>query len=270
MPVEALALVLCAATLHASWNVLLAGARDVPGTTAAALLVGCVVFLPAALAGWDVNRGAWPYIAASGALELVYFSLLAVAYSRAEMSLVYPLTRGLAPVLVLLASVVILGLATSAGEAVGVVLIAAGILAVCGVRGRADWGVLALVAGIACAIAAYTVVDRYGIRRASAVTYLELVLVPPALVYAAALGRERVRVAMSWRTAGAGVAMVGAYALVLVALRLASAASVAAVRETGIVIAVALAAIFLGEPVRPLRFAGAALVAAGVAVIAVS
>jgi drug/metabolite transporter (DMT)-like permease len=270
MPVEALALVLCAATLHAFWNVLLAGARDVPGTTAAALLVGCAVFLPAAVVGWDVETGAWPYIAASGALELVYFSLLAIAYSRAEMSLVYPLTRGLAPLIVLVVSVVVLGLGSSAGEAVGVVLVGVGVLGVRGVRGRMDWRVLALVAGIACAIASYTLVDRYGIRRASAITYLELVLVPPALLYSAALGRERVRRAFGWRTAGAGVAMLGTYALVLVSLRLASAASVAAVRESGIVIAVALAAVVLHEPVGPLRFVGAATVAVGVAIIALS
>jgi drug/metabolite transporter (DMT)-like permease len=270
VPAEALALVLCAAGLHALWNVLLAGADDVEGRTAAALLVGCAVFAPVAIAGWDVEPGAWPYVAASAALELTYFALLAAAYRRSELSLVYPLTRGLAPVLVLLASVVILGLGTSAGEAVGVVLVGIGIVAVRGVHGRMDWTELAFVAAIACAIASYTLVDRYGIERASAVTYLELVIVPAALAYAAAIGRRRVRAALEWRTAVAGVAMFGAYVLVLLALRIASAASVAAVRETGIVIAVGLAILVLREPVGPLRIAGAATVAAGVALIAVS
>jgi drug/metabolite transporter (DMT)-like permease len=84
------------------------------------------------------------------------------------------------------------------------------------------------------------------------------------------VGWARVRVALRPPVAAAGVSMFGAYALVLAALRLASAASVAAVRESSVVIAVALAAPVLREPVGPRRVSGALLVAAGVALIALS
>ena len=270
MPVDALVLALTAAALHALWNVLVAGERDVQGATAAALLVAAAVFAPVAGATWRVGADAVPFIIGSAALELTYFALLALAYRRAELSLVYPLTRGLAPMLVLLVSVVFLGLGTSTGEVVGVLVIGLGIVLVRGVRGRADWVTLGITLAIAGAIAGYTLLDRYGVRHANPLTYLELVLVVPAIAYAGFVGRERTRAALTPRTAAAGLAMFGAYALVLTALRLASAASVAAVRESSVVIAIALAAWMLREPVGPWRYAGAVLVAAGVALIALS
>ena len=270
MPVDALVLALGAAGLHALWNVLIAGERDVQGATAAALVVAMAAFAPVVVATWDIESDAVPFIIASAALELVYFALLAIAYRRAELSLVYPLTRGLAPMLVLVVSVGFLGLGSSPAEIAGVLVIGIGIVLVRGVRGRIDWTVLALTLVIAGAIAGYTLVDRYGVRHANPLTYLELVLVLPTIAYACFIGRERTQAALTRRTAAAGLAMFGAYALVLAALRLASAASVAAVRESSVVIAVALAALVLREPVSRWRFAGAALVAAGVALIALS
>jgi drug/metabolite transporter (DMT)-like permease len=270
VPFDAFALALAAAFLHALWNVFIAGQRDVQAATAAALLVAIVAFLPVAVATWRVDRDAVPFIAASAVLELAYFSVLAIAYQRAELSLVYPLTRGLAPVLVLVASVTLLGLGSSPGEVAGVLVVGLGIVLVRGVRGRADWPTLALTLLVAATIAAYTLVDRYGVRHANPLPYLELVLVVPTIAYAAFIGRCRTRAALVPRTAAAGLAMFGAYALVLAALRLASAASVAAVRESSVVIAVALAAVLLREPVGPRRFAGAVIVAAGVVLIALS
>src|SRR4051794_14125292 len=98
MPLDALALALGAAGLHAFWNVLLARERDVEAATALALLaLLAVLVLPAAFT-WRVDGEAVPYIVASGALELAYIALLAAAYRRYELSLVYPVARGLAPV----------------------------------------------------------------------------------------------------------------------------------------------------------------------------
>ena len=268
MPTDALALALGAAALHALWNLLLARSIDVQAATGAALVISVVVFAPVAAATWRVEVSAWPFLVSSSALELVYFALLAAAYRRADLSLVYPLTRGLAPLLVLAASVAFLGAGSSAVEAIGVFLVAAGIVLVRGLAGRADLRALALTAAIACCIAGYTLVDRYGIRHANAIAYLELVLIGPAVAYPLLLGVGRARRGLRPSTAVSGVAMLGGYALVLVALRLASAASVAAVRESSIVIAVALAAIVLREPVGRGRLAGAVLVAGGVATIA--
>ena len=155
-------------------------------------------------------------------------------------------------------------------QALAYALAAAGILLVRGLGGKSDRLALVLVAAIACCIAGYTILHRYGVQHANPVTYVELVLLLPALVYPLALGRRRVSNAFGLQTALAGVGMLGAYGLVLAALQLASAASVAAVRESSIVIAVGLAALVLREPVGPRRLAGAAVVAAGVALIALA
>ena len=101
MPPSALLLALGAAMLHAGWNVLLARARDVRAATAVALVVGVILFAPFAAATWRVEVSALPWIACSAALELVYFVLLTAAYGRSDLSLVYPIARGVAPVLVL-------------------------------------------------------------------------------------------------------------------------------------------------------------------------
>src|SRR5262249_45287983 len=123
MPLDALALALAAAALHALWNVLVAGSRDVQAATGAALAIAVVSFAPVAAARWRVERAAWPFIVASAALELGYLIVLAAAYRRADLSVVYPIARGLAPVFVLAASVAVLGAGSSAGEVVGVGLV---------------------------------------------------------------------------------------------------------------------------------------------------
>src|SRR5204863_9021833 len=117
--------------------------------------------------------------------------------------------------------------------------------------------------------AAYTVVDRYGINHANAAPCLLLVMFGPAVVYALGVGGARVARAVSPVTVLVGAASAGAYLLVLLALRLASAPAVAAVRETSVVIATALAALVLHERVGAARLAGATLVVAGVVLLAV-
>ncbi|MDX6688658.1 MAG: hypothetical protein QOG15_115 [Solirubrobacteraceae bacterium] len=272
MPVSALALALGAAVLHALWNLGLASARDTEAATAVALVVAVVLFAPVAALTANVRADAWPYIAASAALELVYFSLLAAAYRRAELSVVYPLSRGLAPVLVLVIGVAALSASLSAEQVAGVVLVSAGVMLVRDLRRLGDPRDLAFSVAIAAAIAGYTLVDNEGLRYADPIAYLELVLAVPAFAYVAVIARSRGATAMRAiagpRTAGIAVGMFGAYALALAALELASAASVAAVRESSIVIATALAGVALKETVSRRRMAGAVLVVAGIALLA--
>jgi drug/metabolite transporter (DMT)-like permease len=262
LPASALGLALGAALVHALWNLLLAGARDSQAATAVGMCVGCVLFAPALFG--DVSAGVWPYVVASSALELAYFALLALAYSKYELSAVYPLARGSAPVFVLVVGGVALVL-----QAVGVVLVACGVLLVRGLR-RGDLQETLLALGVGACIAGYTLVDKHGLRFADPLPYLELVLVVPAIAYAGWIGRTRLRAAFGWRPAVAGVGMFGAYALTLAALRLAEAAPVAAVRETSIVIATLLGALVLHEAVGRARIAGALTIVAGVAAIALA
>jgi drug/metabolite transporter (DMT)-like permease len=269
MPLSALVLALTAAFVHALWNLLLARARDVVAATAVALVVSVAVFAPVTAVVWEAESSVWPYLVASSCLQLLYFALLGAAYTRAELSVVYPLARGSAPVLVLLAGSAFVGTGASAAQVAGVLLVATGVVLV---RGGAPRRGVAFALTIGAVIAAYTLVDKHGIRHAGPVTYLELTMIAPALAYAAAAVRTRglpaVRAAVGPPAFAAGIAMFGAYALVLAALQRASAASVAAVRETSVVIAAVLAAPLLGERVGRIRIAGACLVAAGVAALA--
>ncbi|HUK93620.1 MAG TPA: EamA family transporter [Gaiellaceae bacterium] len=269
MPLDALALALSAALLHALWNLFLARERDTEA--AAAVAVSFIVLsmaLPAALT-WRVEAAAVPYIVVSGTLELVYVVLLVAAYRRFELSVVYPVARGLAPVLVLVLTVIVAVSRPSAGEVAGVLAVAAGVFMVRG-HLRGSLGGLGVGALIAAVIAGYTVADRYGIHHANAAPYLMLVMLGPAIAYPLFVGRTRYARAFDPATVAIGVAAACAYLLVLLALRLASAPAVAAVRETSVVIATALAAVVLKERVGPLRLAGAVLVAAGVALLALS
>jgi drug/metabolite transporter (DMT)-like permease len=231
-----------------------------------------VFAIPAALT-WRVEADAWPYIAASAALELLYFALLAAVYSRADLSFAYPVARGSAPVLVLVISVVALGAPVGLAAAAGVLAVTAGVLLVRGVgREAADAVSLALALGVGVCIAGYTLVDDHGVRHAGALPYFEIILVASALPYAAAIaatkGTAALRAAANRRAAAAGVGMVTAYLLVLAALERAEAAPVAALRETSIVMAAAGAAIAGREKVPARRLAGAVLVVAGVAALA--
>ena len=265
MPAEALALALAAAFLHAGWNVLLRGSDDVAGRTAAVLVLSVVLFAPAAAATWRVETAAIPYVAASAALEAGYFVLLIAAYRRRELSVVYPVARGSAPAFVLAGTALVLGRAVSAAQVAGVLLVAAGVVLVRGLRRGADGIGVGLAIGIS--IAAYTLVDKEGLHHAAPIPYLELVLAPIALV-ALAVRPRALREQASWATLGAAAGSFGAYLLFLFALRLTAAPGVAAVRETSVVIGAILAALFLKERVTWTRLLGAAIVAAGVAVLA--
>jgi drug/metabolite transporter (DMT)-like permease len=272
VPPEALGLALAAAFLHAGWNVVLRGSEDVEARTAVVLALSLLIFAPVAAATWSVSWAVAPYVASSAALEGLYFALLVAAYRRRELSVVYPVARGSAPLLVLLGTAVVLGRHVSAGAAVGVCLVAGGIVLVRGVARGAEGILVALAIG--CAIAGYTLVDKEGLRHAAPIPYLELVLAPVGLVAVpvviARRGAQALRAELGPAAVITAVASFGAYALVLAALRLASAPEVAAVRETSVVIAALLAGAFLRERVGPGRLAGAVAVAGGVALLALS
>jgi drug/metabolite transporter (DMT)-like permease len=263
MPALALAFALSAALFHALWNLLLARARDIQAATAVALVTAEIVFAPVAVVVWRVDSGVWPWLVGSGFFEIVYFTLLAKAYRKAPLSVVYPVARGGAPVLVLLVT----GIA-STSQVVGVLLVACGVMLVRGLRHPDRTGLLYGVA-IACCIAAYTVIDKHGIAHAAPIPYLELSMLVPALVYSAAIARTRsLRPAIGPPAFVAGIATFVAYAFVLAALERASAASVAAVRETSVVVASFLAVVVLKERFVPSRLAGAVIVVAGIALLA--
>jgi drug/metabolite transporter (DMT)-like permease len=274
VPVSALLLALAAACVHALWNLLLARASDVEARTAVALLVALLAFAPVAALTWEWDAAVWPYIATTSALQLSYFLLLTAAYRGHEFSVVYPVARGSAPVLVLVVGVLFLGTSTSAGQTAAVGIVALGILLVRGLSQRAAPGAVLFGLAIAACIAGYTLIDKDGIRYAGPIPYNEVAMTAPTLVYAASVvarkGLAALRAELNGTSVVAGLATFGAYALVLAALERGPAAPVAAVRETSIVIATGLAALFLRERVGPMRLLGAVVVAGGVALLTLS
>jgi drug/metabolite transporter (DMT)-like permease len=271
MALQTLAIVLVAAAVHAFWNLVVARARDTQATTALALAVSVLVGIPFALLRWNVQPEAWIFIVVSSVIELVYFYLLTTAYNRAEMSLVYPISRGMAPVIVLIVSVAVLGVTTSVAQAAGVALVGVGVILVRGLRGGARWSDVAMALAVAVSIAGYTLVDKEGVRYADPVPYVTLILIAPAIASLAFVasrgGTQRLRESLGGLTIAGGVAGILAYGLVLVALTTAPAASVAAVREVSIVIATFLGAVVLKEAVGPARIAGSVVVVLGVALV---
>ncbi|HEV3002495.1 MAG TPA: hypothetical protein VGW75_17285 [Solirubrobacteraceae bacterium] len=272
MPLGAFLLALAAAALHAGWNVALAGAQNTRAATAGALALVAVVSLPLAALTWDVDARALPFAAASVALETAYFVLLAAAYARADLGVVYPIARGIAPVLVLAGAAVAGRGDATAVQVAGVVLVAAGVVLLRGGAAPAAGRDVALALGVGATIAGYVVADDAGLEHAATIPYLCIVVGVPGALYsatfAARTGTAALRAQIGLRTAAIAVAMAGAFGLALAALELADPAPVAAIRESSVVIAALLAPRLLAEKGGRARLAGAAAVFAGVAAVA--
>ena len=216
------AVVLLAATLHAGWNVVVRAGSDRRRETALLLGGGAVIavvvlpFLP------GLPIFCWPYVLASSLLNGVYFILVAEAYAHGGVALAYPLMRGVAPMITLLAAWLLLGEALPAVAWVGIATICGGVLLLA--RRRGDAGEAASVKfalANAVVIAAYTLNDAIGVRISQAPLAYTLWLFPlsaiPTLLW---LRRKTPLHPPSLREAARGLggagAGIGAYSLVLV------------------------------------------------------
>jgi drug/metabolite transporter (DMT)-like permease len=267
------AVVLLAAALHAGWNVVIRAGSDRRRESALLLaggtLIGIVVlpFLPVP------PPAAWPYLVVSSVLNGVFFIMLAEAYAHGGVALAYPLMRGVAPMIALLGSWLLLGEALPMAGWIGIATICGGVVLLARRRGDAGEATAVRFALLnAVVIATYTVNDAVGVRIARTPLAYTLWLYPlsalPTLLWLSRKtslrwpsGREAVR-----GIAGAG-ASIGAYSLVLWAFTQAPVAPVAALRETSILLGVVLARLLLGE--RPGRrgWSGAAAIATGAAIL---
>ena len=284
MIAAAIGLSLVAAAIHGTWNVMIKVSGDPLATFRRATLVAVgVATPPTAIAWWLTGRPGLSLAAAgwcvlSAIFELTYLWLLSAAYQRGELSVVYPIARGSAPLLAVLAGIVILGERLATAQAIGVALLLLGIIAVTlpQTSGRAT--LPALLTGVA--IAVYTSVDRVGVRLTTPWLYgwLLVTLIGAGLVISLEV-RKRLRTAEAvepgavepgWgRAALIGVLMWGAYLLVLWALSLGPLSVVAPVRETAVV-AVAIWGVFRLRESRGagLKLGGAVATLAGVALLA--
>jgi drug/metabolite transporter (DMT)-like permease len=275
MSSSAVALVLLAACLHAGWNTVLKVGGD--RLVVLALLNGCAGLIAACLLPFAAfpDRAAWPNIAASVALHTGYNLFLATAYGYGGLGQVYPIARGSAPVLVLVLAWATLGEAVTPVQALAVLVTSLGIAALAfrGGAGAARMSPRGLffAVGTAAFIGAYTTVDAAGARAAGSphgyaltlfaldgLVFLLLVLWRRGWPALAGTARRE------WQgVLGAGLMCLVGYWLVIWALTLAPAATVAALRETSVVIAALLGTVLLKEPLGAWRVTAAAVVAVG-------
>jgi drug/metabolite transporter (DMT)-like permease len=263
-----LLVVLCAASLHASWNALVKAGPD-KFLSATAVTAGAAVLALAVLpfAGMPAPRS-WPWLAASACCQVAYYLLLAQAYRHGEISQTYPLMRGTAPLLVVGASVPLLGERLSVAQYGAIALIVGGVLAMSARRGAPGRAVAYALAN-AGMIAAYTLIDGIGVRASgSALAYtLWLFVLTGAGMLACALRLRPGTLAYlsrQWPTTilgGAGT--MASYGLALWAMTRAPVALVAALRETSILFATLIAVCFLRERVDAHRIVAVALIGCG-------
>jgi drug/metabolite transporter (DMT)-like permease len=251
MTALAIALALAAAAIHGTWNVLVKVSGDPMRTFRRSTVVAAAVITPITLVVWllagrpGFTPAAVGLAALSAAIELVYLVFLSAAYKRGELSVVYPIARGSAPLLAVGAGLGVLGERLTLGQMTGVALLLLGILAVTlpQTSGRAT--VPALLTGVS--IAAYTAVDRVGVRLSTPWLYgwLLIVLLAAGLLITMWVGSRLRPTAgelrpepppVRWPQAAViGIFMWGGYLLVLAALSIAPLSVVAPVRETAIV-----------------------------------
>lgn len=272
---------LFAALLHASWNALIKSGGNKSLDTALIHSLGVLFAVPAACWFGLPVAAAWPYIAASSVIHVAYYVALSGAYRHGDLGLTYPVMRGSAPLLVALTGASMGGDRLSPQAWVGVVVICAGVLLVGLARARLDPSAggnrrkaLTFALLNACIIAAYTVVDGFGVRASGdpfayaaaiflfdGLPYMALVMwrAGPGRADAMRYMRGRVPVAI-----GGTIASLGSYSIALWAMTHAPVALVAALRETSVIFAALIGTLLLGERFGWGRAAGTGLVVAGV------
>ncbi len=257
LPPAAAASVLVGAALHAAWNVgLRSGARQREAT--AVLAVSTSLLGAAALPALPApDAAAWPHLAISAVLHVVYFNLVAEAYALGAISLTYPVMRGTAPALAAVLAAVAFGERLRPAGWAGLVAISAGVSLQARRRGVSGEGrALAVALANALVIALYTVNDGIGARLShSPIAYALWTFVLPGVPTALILLRGRVGRVFAEESAGAilargvggGACSVASYTLALWAMTLAPIGAVAALRESAMVFGVAFAWLFLNE-----------------------
>jgi drug/metabolite transporter (DMT)-like permease len=267
--------VLGAALLHASWNALIKSGAD-KQTGIFILSVGHALIGLCIIPFHGLPPGAvWPWLLASCLIHLVYHLFLSYAYAEGDLSRVYPIARGAAPMMVLAVTAAFGIDAISGWEIAGLAVLGCGIVLMA--RGVFSSGesrrMLPYAIGSAVATAAYTLVDGLGARVwGDPLGFVGWLMVGSAVFYTPAIVAVRGRAVL--RASGrvwaiglvAAAASFAAYGIVIWAMTVAPIALVAALRETAILFAVVLGWIAFGDRISWQKGGAAALIVAGVMV----
>jgi drug/metabolite transporter (DMT)-like permease len=271
-------LVLSAALLHASWNALLRGGTDrARSMLVMNMAVGIAGLVMLAIAGLP-SSAAGPYVFASGLIHLIYNALLVVMYRHGDLGETYPVARGVSPALVSLGGSLFAGEWMGPAATVGIGLVCAGIFMLAAARARATSSFAsamnlpaALATGVS--IAAYTIVDGFGVRASGNwVAYVGSIFAFFLLMPLWYLARRQfamfvissVEVA---KAASGGLISLAAYGAIIWAMQTGSMGAVSALRETSVLFAALLGAAFLGERLTGWRIAACCIIATGAACV---
>jgi drug/metabolite transporter (DMT)-like permease len=282
MQLLAVALVLVSALLHATWNMLAKRSADPLAFMFAFNLVSLALFaIPTGVVlRYDpIPAAGWPFIIITGIVHVGYFSALAAAYRRGALSLTYPVSRGTGVLLVPLLAVAIFDERPTLVGALGIAVILGG-LATIGwssfgrdPAGRAGLG-YALITGLT--IATYSLIDKAGVARVNPLVYVYCMFAFITIALAPyVFSQRRVELAAEWRhnrpaVLIGGVLPMGAYVIVLTALRIADVSYVVPLRETSIIFGTVLGALVLGEHIGRVRVVASGMIGVGAIAIALA
>ena len=264
--------VLLAALLHASWNAMIKGGGDVLHDTAGIVVGAMLVALPFLFVVPVPAPPAWPYIVASVTVHLAYYWLMISAYRVGDLSLVYPLMRGAAPLITAMAGILVLGEVPGPVAWLGILLISAGVF-VLGYRalGHApSRAAVGFALANAAVIALYTLIDGRGARISGDVwSYIVWLFVLDGLPFSLWMLATRrasfiahLRVRRRRALIGGGLSA-AAYAISVWAMTKAPVALVASLRETSVLFATLIGARLLRERLSPRRWSGVVAVVFG-------
>ena len=268
-------LVLSAAVLHAVWNAMAKSDGTPEITIASYQLTGTIVCIGPALFWFPFpNHETWPMIFGSAVIHNFYYFALARAYRAGDLSQVYPIFRGMAPVLVALGAAIFGDEYLSKGTFIGIIFISVGVISLAFNSSKFGamppkaliWAVITTIL-----IATYTVFDGLGIRAASnkmsyIVWLFTLEIIPIGSIMLVTRGPQwrAYLIANRWKVVAGGLASGTAYALVIYAMSLGAMAVVSSLRETSVIFAAIIGTLFLREPFGKNRIRAAILVAAGI------
>ena len=248
--------VIAAAALHATWNALVKGGVD-KALGMCAVVLGQGIFGAVVLPFVEAPAAeSWPYLVASVLLHIGYQLFLMTSYRIGDLTQVYPIARGTAPLIVAAVSVLALGVVLKPLEMAAVVTIGIGIISLSLVRrhdGLRNPKAAATAVITGCFIAGYSLTDGLGARAAgTALGFYGWAAVANAVIFTAVAGLYRPRLVRQLPQAGRVIVIGGgasyvAYALVVYAFTQAPIALVTALRETSIVFALLIGVVFLKE-----------------------
>ncbi len=265
--------VLAAAFLHAAWNALIKhGSNKFASLLVMALFEGLIALAIIVTKPWPA-ADVWPWLLASGAIHTIYMYALANAYEHGDLSRVYPISRGAAPMIVLALGAILLADRLTLPETLGIIVLGFGIMTMAhGVFSQGESRRLLPFALLtASATAAYTLVDGLGARIAGdAMAFVAWMFFLEAVMFstlAIALGRASLphMDARGWLSGAlAAAASYGAYLIAVWAMTKAPIALVSALRETSILFAVLIGWLLFGDRMHRGKAIAALLIVAGV------